>query len=143
MDHRLGWRFTACTIHFFACLLLVTTPEIYKHHQHARFEDIWIDSECFCKCLFGAFVIFRTTKTLEPTIHVTGAKPVVGQRKIWVELNGALEMRDRFVTIVRRQRSEYETCKQVATTQVLLVRCRVSRRGFANSNLLCRTEIDA
>src|ERR1700741_5287668 len=111
MDHRLIRRFTPRAIYFLACFLFVTAPEVNKDHQHTRFKNVWIDSECFGEGLFCFFVISRSAKALEHAVHVTSAKPVVRQCEVWVELDGTLEMLDRRIAIVRRQSAKYETGK--------------------------------
>src|SRR5262245_42650717 len=95
MDHRLVWRLASGALDFFTRLLFLTTPKVHKHHQHARFEDVRIDRERFGEGRFGAFIIFRSAKTFEDAVDVTGAESIVGEREVWIELNGALEMLDR------------------------------------------------
>ena len=100
LDHRLIRRFTSRTIHLFTRFLFVAAPEMNKHHQHARFDDIRIDRECFSGRLFCLFVVFRAAKTFEDAIDMRRTEPVMREGKIRIELNRALEMRNRLVAIV-------------------------------------------
>src|SRR6185503_4048328 len=88
------------------------------------------------------FVVFRSAKPLENAIHMTRTEPVMREGEVWIELNCPLEMRNRLVAIVIRQRAKDETSKQVATAQILLVRRRILRGRLADSNLFRRTELD-
>src|SRR6185436_8050184 len=108
VDHRLVRRLASCAFDFIARLLFLTTPEIHKHHQHARFEDVRIDRERFRERRFRALVIFRAAKSLEDAIDMTRAEPVVREREVWIELNRALEMLNRAIAIFLRQRAEDE-----------------------------------
>src|ERR1044072_4044792 len=143
INHRLTRRFTPRTSNLVTLFLFVTTPEVYKHHQHARFEDVRIDRERFGERLFRLFVIFRAAKTFEDAVHVTRTETIKRQRKVWIELDGALEMRNRLIAIVSRQSAKDETSKQIATAQVLLVGRRILRRCLTDSHLFSGTQLDS
>src|SRR5262249_31377649 len=82
-------------------------------------------------------------EALEHAIHVTSADSVVGQGEIRIELYGTLEVFDRSVTILARQRAEDEPRKQIASAQVLFVRCRILRGRFRDARLFGRTQFNA
>ena len=105
--------------------------------------EVWIERQRFGESRFSALVVFRTTKTFEHAVNVTRAQAIMGQRKVWIELDGALEMRNRSVAIVPRQRAKYETRKQIASAQILLVSRGILSGGFADSDLLGGTQLDA
>src|SRR5215213_5698213 len=142
VDHRLVWRLATRTLHLIASFLLLPAPQIHKHHQHPRFEDVGIDRECFRERRFGTFVVFRTAKTFEDAIDVTRAEAIMCEREVWIELDSTREMFDRAVAILGRQRAKDETSKQIATAQVLFVSRGITSRGFAGTDLLVRTELD-
>src|SRR5882762_8556357 len=115
MHHGFVRRFLPSACNFFASLLFVTTPQVNEDHQHARLENIPIDCERLAESRLRSLVIFRTAKALEDAIHITSSKPVVRQRKIWIQLYRPHEMLDGGSTIFRRCSAKYEPGKKVAT----------------------------
>src|SRR5262249_30785692 len=114
-----------------------------EDHQHARFEDVWIDGQRFVESVLGLFVILRAAEALEDAVYVTSANAVVRQRKIRIEFDRAFEVLDRGVAILARERAKDEARKQVAAAQVLLVSRWILRRGFGNARLLRRAQLNA
>ncbi len=45
VDDRLVRRFAAHARNFLARLLFLAAPQINKDHQHARFDNVWIDGQ--------------------------------------------------------------------------------------------------
>ena len=65
VHHRLVWRFSARAADLVARLLFLSAPHVDKDHQHARFDNLWINRQRLAKSHFRPFEVFAPPRPLK------------------------------------------------------------------------------
>src|SRR5882724_289379 len=78
VHHGLVGSLLAHTRNFVAGLLFFAPPQVYKDHQHRRFDQVRIEFERLLESNFGTLKVLNPTEALKNAIDVGSPQAVIG-----------------------------------------------------------------